>query len=425
MPAKNGIILFEEQYQPIVDPIKEFWHLLKNIITGSVGALFLLLTLPFLYLYNRISPPKQKRVMVGTHPIVSNIHYKQLLDKALKGYEVEIFIFIDWLKEPSYFDLQTTDILPRWFVGKDAYRLSPYLILLWALRRYRGFYWHLDGAILERTILWRCEPFILAIFGKKVVMQAYGADQWSLFESADNLNFKFGLSHFRKRYFMMDFKRIKRNYMWAKYVHTMIGDIRYLPRVGTFSLAHFYVDFEQLPYHCNENMQKIIIAHYANHPERKGSHAIEAICNELITEGYAIEYRSIHGVSREEALAILDESHIFIEHLFNGVFGTGALEAMAKGNVVLTNIDQRLIDFCLVQDYSFYGPFFKEMPIVNVNVHTLKENIIALIQDPTTLKKRVETSRTFIEHCSRRVVEGFCENSAFQDLFDGVDYAQR
>lgn len=419
MLSDNGIIFFEKQYQPIVNPVKEFWHLVKIVITGVLGALFLLLTLPLLYFYNRYAPPQQKRVMVGTHPMVSNIHYKQLLVQALKAYEVEIFIFSDWLKEPSYFDFQATDVLPRWLVGKDAYWLSPYLILLWALRRYRGFYWHLDGAILERTILWKLEPFILALFGKKVVMQAYGADQWSLFESADNLNFKFGLSHFRKRYFMMDFKRIKRNYMWAKYVHLMSGDIRYLPRTNAFSLAHFYVDFEQLPYHCNENMEKIIIAHYANHPERKGSYAIETICNELIAEGYAIEYRSIYGVSREKALAILDESHIFVEHLFNGVFGTGALEAMAKGNVVMTNIDQRLIDFCLVQNYVFYDSFFREMPIVNVNVHTLKENVIALIQDPLKLKKRIKNSRTFIEQCSRRVVEGFCENSDFQDLFDG------
>lgn len=420
MTNDNGLIIFETQYEPIVNPLAELCYHLKSIFAGVLGIIFLCLTLPILYVYNRFFPVRQKRIMVGTHPIVSNIHYKQLLEKALKEYEVEIFIFTDWLKESSYFDLQVFDVLPRWIIGKDAYLLSPYFILPWALRRYKGFYWHLDGAILERTMLWKIEPLIMAIFGKKIVMQGYGADQWSLFESADNLNFKFGLSHFRKRYFMMDFKRINRNYMWAKYVHLMAGDIRYLPRTAAFSLAHFYIDFEHLPYHYNENVEKIIITHYANHPERKGSYAIEAICKELLVEGYAIEYRSIHGVSREEALSILDESHIFIEHLFNGVMGTGALEAMAKGNVVLTNFDQRLIDFCLVQNYPFYAPFFKEMPMVNVNVSTLKQALVSLIEDKDTLKKRIEDSRKFVELSSKRVVDGFCEKNIFQNLFDGV-----
>ena len=421
MINENGLITFETSYEPIVNPIGELCHHLKSILAGMVGIIFLCVTLPLLYLYNRFFPVRQKRIMVGTHPIVSNIHYKQLLEKALKGYEVEIFIFTDWLKEPSYFDLQVSDILPRWIVGKDTYLLSPYFILPWALRRYRGFYWHLDGAILERTMLWKVEPLILAIFGKKVVMQAYGTDQWALLQSSYDMNFKFGLARFRKNYFTMDFKRIERNYMWAKYVHLMAGDIRYLPRAAAFSLAHFYVDFEQLPYHYNENIEKIVITHYANHPERKGSGAIEAVCHELIAEGYSIEYCSVQGVSRSEALALLDESHIFIEHLFNGVFGTAALEAMAKGNVVMTNLDQRLIDFCLVQNYTFYKPFFEEMPLININIHTIKEALIRLIKDKHALKKRIEDSRKFVELSSKRVVDGFKNENMIKKIFENCN----
>lgn len=417
-PPRNGIILLETENSPIASPLREFLRTVKYLLAGVIGGLFLLIVLPLLYMYSRFFSPQQKRVMVGTHPIVSNIHYKQLLAKALDEYEVEIFIFKDWLGEPSYFDIQATDILPRWLVGKDAYWLAPYVALPWALWRYRGFYWHLDGALLERTVLWKLEPLILALFGKKIVMQAYGTDQWALLQSSYDLNFKFGLARFKKNYFAMDFKRIERNYMWAKYVHIMAGDIRYLPRAAAFSLAHFYIDFENLPYVCNENMEKIIITHYANHPERKGSSAIEAVCQELISEGYGIEYRSVQGVSREKALALLDESHIFIEHLFNGVFGTAALEAMAKGNVVMTNLDQRLIDFCLVQEYAFYKPFFEEMPLININIHTLKEALVGLIEDKSALKKRIKASRKFVELSSKRVVDGFKHQNMFKQIFE-------
>ncbi|NBK97443.1 MAG: hypothetical protein EOM50_05410 [Erysipelotrichia bacterium] len=415
---KDGLIVLEEDYKPIASALKTLKHSLLVKVIGVFGAFIFMIALPLVGLLNILFPVKKKRVMVGTHSLVSNIHYKHLLNGALLDYEIEIFVFTDWLNEPSYYDIQAKDILPKWLIFNDAYLLSPYIVFIWAMRRYRGFYWHLDGAILERTALWRWEPLLLELFSKKVIIQAYGSDQWTLLQSTDDINFKFGLSRFRKRYFMMDFKRIERSYMWAQYAHLMAGDIRYLPRVSSFSMAHFYVDLDLLPYKYNANMDKIIVSHFANHRERKGSYAIEAICGELKSEGYNIEYRSIYGVSREEALAILDESHIFIEHLFNGVMGTGALEAMAKGNVVLTNFDQRLIDFCLVQNYVFYAPFFKEMPMVNVSVYTLKQAIVSLIEDKDRLKKRIEDSRKFVELSSKRVVDGFKNESMIKQIFE-------
>jgi hypothetical protein len=405
--GQNGVIYFDTKYEPVIKPSVQLFQFCKKSVAMLIGIVVLIIGLPLVLFWNRMYPVKQKRVMVGTHPIVSNIHYKQLLQKSLHDYEIEIFIFSDWLGEKSYFDKNVDDILPKWLVGKDAYLFSPFFILLWALRRYRGFYWHMDGAILERTFLWRLEPLILEIFGKKLVMQAYGADQWSMLQSSENLNFKFGLANFRKRYFMMDFKRIERNYMWAQYADVISGDFRYLPRLSAVSMAHFYIVLDELPYYFNPNTEKIIITHFSNHPERKGSYAIEAICEELIQEGYPIEYRSVHGVSRQEALEILDESHIFIEHLFNGVFGTAALEAMAKGNVVLSHLDQRLIDLCLIQHYKFYAPFFKEMPIVNTDIHRLKDQIIKLVENPVELQSRIEASRDFVEESARKVVEGF------------------
>ncbi|MDD2448184.1 MAG: hypothetical protein PHS42_01770 [Sulfurimonas sp.] len=402
---EDGSIIIDEEFSPVTTPLYELTQLLKRTFYDTFGFLFLLLTLPFLWLLNKFSPYMEKRIMVGTHPIVSNIHYKSILKDTLKEeYEVDSFIFVDWLNESSYYDIKASDILPKWIIISNPYAIAPYFILLWSLRRYKGFWWHMDGAILERTLLWRIEPLLLQLFEKKLIMSAFGADQWSLLQSSHNLNFKLGLASHRKRYFMMDFKRLERNYMWAKYANYISGDFRYLPRVNATSMAHYYIDLENLPFNINENMDTIIISHFANHPERKGSYAIEAICKELKSEGYKIEYRAIHGVSRAEALSILDESHIFIEHLFNGSFGTAALEASAKGNVVLTNIDKRMIDLFLVQHYEFYAPFFKNMPIKNIDVTTLKGELIKLVQNKQELKKLIYESREFIEKATNNIV---------------------
>lgn len=417
---ESGLITIDDRFSPVTTPVDEGISFLKRLIYDTLGLAFLIVSLPLVWILNRVIPVRQKRIMVGTHPIVSNIHYKALLQQALESYSIEMFIFKDWLNEPSYYDFDTYSILPRWIVGKDPYAISPYFIFIWAMRRYRGFYWHLDGAILERTLIWKIEPLLLQIFGKKVIMQGYGSDQWALLQSTHDLNFKLGLSYFRKRYFMMDFKRIERNYMWAKYADRMIGDFRYLPRVSGISMAHYYIELEELPYRLNENMDVIIIAHFANHPERKGSNAIQAVCEELIQEGYSIEYRSVHGVTRATALAILEESHIFIEHLFNGTFGTAALEAMAKGNVVLTNFDQRIVDVCLVQNYQFYGPFFRNLPIIDTDIHRLKAQIIQLVENQAELRSRIKASRQFVEESTRKVVEGFVsdDENGLKALFE-------
>ncbi|QKF83306.1 hypothetical protein [Halarcobacter ebronensis] len=411
----SGSISFNSA--PHSKPTNEFKYLLKRAVIDFFGAIFLIVSLPIVLLINKLIPSKKRRIMVGTHPIVSNIHYKYLLEHGLPEYEIEIFIFEDWLNEKSYYDISAKDIFPKWIVGKNAYDIAPYFVLLWALRKYNGFYWHFDGAILERTFLWRVEPLILELFGKRVIMQAYGADQWTILQSNNNLNFKIGLTQHRKRYFMMDLKKIKRNYMWCKYVHQISGDVRYLPVVNSFSLAHFFVETNELEYNVNQNLEKIIISHFANHPERKGSNAIKVVCNNLIKKGYNIEYRAISGVKREEALRILDSSHIFIEHLFNGIIGTGCLEAMAKGNIVLTNIDDRLIDLALVQDYEFYSDFFDNAPIINVNIRTLEKELISIINEKENILNKIEKSREFIELASKKVKDGFSDDENIKKIY--------
>ncbi len=411
----NGIIT--SKMGPFAKPRKEVLNFLKRLIFDAIGLIILLLSLPFLWLLNYFKPIKKRKIMVGTHPIVSNVHYKYLLQDSLPEYDVDIFIFEDWLGEKTYYDISAKEILPKYIIGKSAYSIAPYFVLIWALRKYKGFFWHFDGAILERTLLWRIEPFILDLFGKRVVMRGYGTDQWSLLQTTDNLNFKFTLSNHRERYFMMDFKKIKRNYMWTKYADSVGGDIRYLPIVNAISFAHFYIETDKLTYNLNEEMSPIIISHFANHPERKGSYAIEALCKELKDEGYNIEYRSVVGVSREEALSILDESHIFIEHLFNGVLGTGSLEAMAKGNVVLSNIDTKIEELLLVQDYEFYSKFFKEFPLININIKTLKQELISLIEDKELLKVKIKDSRKFVENTTNNVKSNLSSSGIMRKIY--------
>lgn len=414
----NGSITFNPS--PYAKPSEELKSNLKRYIIDFFGLIFLIITLPLLWILNKIKPVKKRRIMVGTHPIVSNIHYKYLLQNALPEYEIDIFIFEDWLNEEKYYDISARQLLPKWLIRRSAYTIAPYFVLLWAYRRYNGFYWHLDGAILERTMLWKIEPLLIELFRKKIVMQAYGSDQWTILQSNDNLNFKFGLVQHRKRYFMMDFKKINRNYMWCKYADLVSGDFRYLPITNAVSLAHFFVETDELTYNLNKKLDPIIISHFANHPERKGSHAIESICKKLVSKGYNIEYRSITGVKREVALQILEESHIFIEHLFNGTIGTGCLEAMAKGNVVFTNIDQKLIDFALVQDYDYYSELFEKSPIINININTLEKELISLIEDKELILNKIRDSRKFIEESSENVKKWYKNNKNIKEIFDAA-----
>ena len=406
---ENGNIIIDEEFGPVVRPVDEIKNFVKRAVYDFFGLLILIIGLPIIYILNRIFPIKNKKVMIGTIPIVSNVHFKEMFKNILNEKDVDIFIFQDWLGEKSYYDLTVHDVLPKWLIGKDPYAIAPYFILLWAYRRYSVFSWYLDSAFLERTFLWRIEPFLLDIFNKKVIIRAYGADEWSLLQ-VKKLVFKIGLMSHRRRYFLMDIKKIKRMYMWSKYADVINGDVRYLPRVKSFVFGNNFIELEKLTFNLNEKFDPVIIAHFANHAERKGSNAIKGICEELKREGYNIEYKEVIGVSREEALAILEESHIFISNIMHGDIDTAVMEGMAKGNVVLCNFDREFIEAALIYNYEYYGKFFDKLPIINVNVFTLKEELVKLITNKELLKRKIMESRKYVEESVKRVESTFNKN---------------
>lgn len=77
---KDGLIILEEEYTPIASALKTLKQNGLVKIFGVFGVFIFMIALPIVGLLNVVFPVKKKRVMVGTHSLVSNIHYKHLLN---------------------------------------------------------------------------------------------------------------------------------------------------------------------------------------------------------------------------------------------------------------------------------------------------------------------------------------------------------
>lgn len=79
----------------------------------------------------------------------------------------------------------------------------------------------------------------------------------------------------------------------------------------------------------HKNPEKIIIQHSPSNRLGKGSDLILETINEIISEGYNIEYQEIHNKTHKEVCQNLCNAHILIDQLYSDIpFAGAALEGM-------------------------------------------------------------------------------------------------
>lgn len=397
--ARYDWILTNEDFKAPFDFKQEFRYYLKRYLVDILAVFPFLIILIALYFYKKFKPKNDSanKMIFGTHPIIS---FKLLKGVLKEDYECTVFVFHDWSKGNFHDGVVAEDIMPKWAVGKDPYLFGSYWAFIWALKNFDIFHLYFDGGFLERTIWWKLEPIIYQLFDKKVILYPYGADVWDLLRNTNRAR-KIGHMTFSPRYFHLDFKRIKRLYHWSKYADLIHGHINYidsLPRIDVLAFhGHIIDNKEKYDYSFPEIKDKVKIIHYANHGVRKGSHFIKKILYELKNERDDFEFELCEGLPRETALQKLDGTHIFIEQITDGFLSYSAVEAMLKGKVVLTSLDEDLKGFYEYLYPDYYKDFFKELPVININSESLKSRLTELLDNKENLEILSKKGREFIE----------------------------
>ncbi len=122
----------------------------------------------------------------------------------------------------------------------------------------------------------------------------------------------------------------------------------------------------------------------------KGTDWIRQTVQELQDEGYNLELMHVEGRSNSEIRFYQAQSDIVVDQLLLGGGGANARECLALGKPVLTRMHPQ-------QEASFQAAAapFEPPPFVPTDRHTLKTNLIRLIENPKLRAEIGEKSATF------------------------------
>lgn len=265
---------------------------------------------------------------------------------------------------------------------------------LWAIDRFDVFHLHfrpLIYSIIDKTTLNRKEKFQFPTFQDLSLIK----------QSNKKLIFQFRGSEIRIN---NDFKRLnpfawsesedpsgfpdKMKYMLRNIVNefadlVLVTDPELQTYVPNSRILQRSIEIDEFPYIGCTNKEKPLIVHAPTRRKIKGSEDIINTITKLQDEGQSFNFELLENMEHSKLMEKLKSADIIIDQIRIGWYGVLSVESMALGKTVFAYIRDDIYD--------------SEIPIVNVNKHTLEEKLKEYINDYSLRKKTGEESRKFIE----------------------------
>ena len=296
---------------------------------------------------------------------------------------------------------QFTYNLRRWSRWRLASWALPYLVFVWACRRYQRFHFYCNRGLLnpESTFTFRPEELrMLRALGKQVFFWTYGSDV-----RAEEATRRLGEPNCctecdlpevgcvcNGRQAEANFARIAAR---ADAVFSMGDMIEYTPGSRN-DLFYWPVDLDAdegrkyAPcYPAVESGGPLVVVHASNHRHYKGTRHLAAAVQRLRDEGLAIELVLVEGQANDRALEIYRTADVVFDQCLIGFHGFFALEAMALGKPVV----------CFIRKPEEYLLGGRECPIINARPEQLESTLRQLAGDRSRLRKLGMAGRRYIE----------------------------
>jgi len=142
---------------------------------------------------------------------------------------------------------------------------------------------------------------------------------------------------------------------------------------------------DYIPNYPNPSTTRPIIVHSSTAFVAKGTSAVLKAIDQLKGR-YTFEFQLIQGVSRYDALRLVQKADIFLDQFVLGDHGMAALEAMAFGKPVVCYIKPAIAE-----------KYPKDCPIINANQDNLSEVLESLLNKGKLRYDIGRESRSYVE----------------------------
>ncbi|MDC0156985.1 glycosyltransferase [Verrucomicrobia bacterium] len=358
----------------------------------------------------RFTGRKDKRLVWGEAPIINNVYWARAMEEA--GFFSETFTdqYCWSINKREQYDLVIQEMF--W---KIPLRLKYYIGFLYSLFRYDIFFLSFNGFFLWKTLLHRLEPILLKIANKKIVLLPFGGDAY-VYRRLRAPNLIHVLNQSLPGAARRQVEIAKRVDRWCRHADFVIPAGMGPDGLGRWDVLipnSLCVDVDSWKTTKENNMADgrddlIKVTHSPNFRGFKGTEFVIEAVEALKEEGLNVELILLEKMQNEEVKKVLRESSdIHVEQLVFTGFGLNAIEAMATGLPVVSNLEEESI----TRPFRRWS-YLNECPLVSSTPERLVEDLRKLVTRPELRKE--------LGRCGRLYTKKYHSYQASQFLFTQV-----
>lgn len=396
---------------------------MKEIIKKSVIWIYEMCTIPILFGIVIFTKKKHDTLVWGTVPILNNKYWSQAV-RTLGFKSITIMRTFYSINKRDDYDLYFSDLIPKIFCRmKDLYLLQYIFSFYFICRNASVVHYSFDGGILNDTHLWRLEYFLLRKSKIRIVVMPYGADAYQ-YSKVSDLKLRNVLLTSYPQAARRESEISKRVNYWNKHADVVITGFMFkdgLARNDVCIPSYLSIDInmwkKKVNYSLNNGRNGAVkIIHTPNHRGFKGTEFIINVVEKLRSEGYQVELILLEGVPNDKVCEIMRTADILVEQLVIPAYALSAIEGMATGIPVISNLDNE--DYLDVfRKYSFLD----KCPICSTSIDTLYKNLKYLVEHPEVRENLGNAGRKYVEQYHSYKTTQFLFGNIYSKILDKKD----
>lgn len=386
----------------------------NRLVFFNIGLVFLS---PIIIFVTILLKKRRNTIIWGPAPLINYKYWSSALSDKYKSISlVKNFFHIN---NRIDFDLIYEDLLPFWLKSNENIIsfFGPIFAYFYTISHAYSVNTSFHGGHFSDSVFWKWEMKAYKYFKIHIIIQPYGSDVWMYSKIWDNTLKHALLLSYPNAAFKE--KTITKKISFLSEISDII-----MPCLITYGLPYWSCLPVNMLSINNDAItkktpltigRKLRIIHAPNHKGFKGTTHIIQIINDLISEGYNIEFKLLEKIKNDEVLQELENSDILVEQLlFNG-YALNAVEAMAKGLVVLSNLNDDKHNE-LFRRFSFLN----ECPILSSTPESLKDNLILIIENENLRNQLSDLGVKYVQKYHSEKSTQFLFTNIFKKL-DGED----